>query len=68
MDCHRFVNALYDNTLIIYYDELKNEAEKKIFDALRKSPYKNYTHSEYRTNKAEVLYLMVIAENEKADA
>ena len=58
----------YDNTLLIYYGELHNDAEKKIFDALRKSPYRNYTRSEFRTEKAEILYLMVIAENEKADA
>ena len=67
MGCNCFVNALYDNTLLIYYGELNNDAEKKIFDALRKSPYRNYTRSEFRTEKAEVLYLMVIAENEKAD-
>lgn len=67
MGCNCFVNALYDNTLIIYYGELKNEAEKKIFDALKKSPYRNYTRAEYRTEKAEVLYLMVIDTNDRID-
>lgn len=67
MGCNCFVNALYDNTLIIYYGELKNEAEKSIFDALKRSPYRNYTHAEYRTEKAEVLYLMVIDTNDRID-
>ena len=68
MGCHCFVNALYDSTLVIYYGELKNDAEKKLFDTLRRSPYRNYTRAEFRTEKAEILYLLVIAENEKADA
>lgn len=67
MGCSCFVNALYDNTLIIYYGELKNEAEKRIFDALRKSPYRNYTHIDLRTEKAEVLYLMVIDTDDRID-
>lgn len=66
--CHCFVNALYDSTLVIYYGELQNDAEKKLFDTLRRSPYRNYTRAEFRTEKAEILYLLVISENEKADA
>lgn len=67
MGCHCFVNALYDNTLIIYYGELKNDAEKKRFDTCRRSPYRNYTNIPLRTKKAEVLYLMVIDTNDKID-
>ena len=66
--CSCFVNTLYDNTLIIYYGELKNYAEKRLFEALRRSHYRNYTHISMRTDKAEVLYLMVIDTDEKTDA
>ena len=31
MGCHCFVNALYDSTIVIYYGELQNDAEKEVF-------------------------------------
>lgn len=68
MGCHCFVNALYDNTLIIYYGELVNEAEKKLFDTLRRSPLRNYTDIRFRTENTEVLYLMVVDTDERIDA
>lgn len=64
---HCFVNTIHDNTLIIYYGDFVNEAEEKLFSELRKSPYRNYTRSEYRTSKSEVLYLMVIDTDERID-
>lgn len=68
MGCHCFVNALYDNTLIIYYGELVNDAEKKLFDTLRRSPLRNYTDVRFRTENTEVLYLMVIDTDERIEA
>jgi len=65
--CQCFVNALYDNTLLIYYGNLKNDAEKNLFESLRKSPYRNYTDISYRTEKAEVLYLMVVDTDERIE-
>ena len=64
---HVFVNALCDNTLVIYYGELKNDAEKDMLSRLRCSPYRNYTHKEFRRAPGceQVVYLMVLAENEK---
>lgn len=68
MGCHCFINALCDNTLLIYYGDLANEAEKNLYDTLRKSPYRNYTNIKFRTDNAEVLYLMVIDTDEKTEA
>ncbi len=65
--CQCFVNALYDNTLIIYYGEFTNEVEKNLFESLRKSPYRNYTDIKYRTENADVLYLMVLDTAEKTE-
>lgn len=65
--CQCFVNALYDNTLIIYYGKLKNDAEKHLFDSLRRSPYRNYTDIRFRSDNAEVLYLMVIDTHERIE-
>ena len=59
---HVFVNALYDNTLHIYYGEFQNEAEQDLFQRLRHSPYRNYTAKRLRlTGDSErVIYLMVL--------
>ena len=58
---HTFVNALYDNTLHIYYGEFRNDAERDMFEKLRRSPYRNYTKNCFRTEQEQILYLMVLA-------
>lgn len=59
-----FTNALCDESLVIYYDWLENEAERAIFASLKKSPYRNYLnrspHPEDR-----VIYLMIVDRTEK---
>lgn len=59
---HAFVNVLRDNTLLIYYGEFKNDAEKDMFDRLRRSPYRNYTGKAYRSDEGreQVLYIMTL--------
>ena len=59
---HAFVNVLRDNTLLIYYGEFKNDAEKDMFDRLRRSPYRNYTGKAYRNDEGreQVLYIMTL--------
>ena len=59
---HAFVNVLYDNTLHIYYGEFQNDAERALFQRLRRSPYRNYTQKSFRTDRTreQVLYLMVL--------
>ena len=61
-----FTNALCDDSLVIYYDHLENEAEKSIFASLRKSPYRNYIN---RCPQAEdkVIYLMIVDRSDKID-
>ena len=61
---HCFVNTMLDTTLLIYYGELHNSAEKELFESHKHSPYRNYISSEYRrkdTNE-HILYITVIAE------
>ena len=67
---HVFVNALYDNTLHIYYGEFRNEAEQDLFQRLRRSPYRNYTAKRLRlTGDSErVIYLMVLTPDEQIPA
>ena len=59
---HAFVNVLRDNTLLIYYGEFKNDAEKDMFDRLRRSPYRNYTGKAYRSDEGreQMLYIMTL--------
>ena len=59
---HCFVNVMYDSTVLIFYSELNNYAEKELFDAYRESPYRNYISSRFRRNDEteHVLYLTVL--------
>ena len=59
-----FVNVMLDSTLLIYYGEFRNSAEKELFEAFSHSPYRNYIASEYRRkdDKERVLYLTVLAD------
>ena len=65
-DCglHCFVNTMLDTTLLIYYGEFRNEAEKELYETHRHSPYRNYISSEYRKKDAyeRILYITVLAE------
>ena len=61
---HSFVNVLCDNTLLIYYGDFKNDAERDLFAHLRRSPYRNYTQKRFRGDprSEKVIYIMVLAE------
>ena len=65
-DCgmHCFVNAMLDSTLMIYYGEFRNTAEQELFEACRRSAYRNYISSGFRRNDdmERVLYLTVLAD------
>ncbi len=62
-----FTNALCDDSLVIYYDRLENEAEKAIFTSLKKSPYRNYLNR--RTQPEDrVIYLMIVDLSDRISA
>lgn len=62
-----FTNALCDESLVIYYDSLENEAEQAIFSSLKKSPYRNYMNRRPQPED-RVIYLMVVDREEKISA
>ncbi len=62
-----FTNALCDDNLVIYYDRLENEAEKKIYLSMKKSPYRNYMNRR-PCPEDRVIYLMIVDKSEKTAA
>ena len=58
-DVNYFMNKLIDNTLIIQYKEIKNAAEKDIYDRMRKSPYRNYVNCNI-SSQSKCIYFMII--------
>ena len=63
---HCFVNALYDNSLMIFYGELNDPAEKDLYKTHRSSPYRNYIRKRYRhyDDSEQVIYLTVLAKKD----
>lgn len=64
MNC--FINALYDDTLVIYYQNLVNYAEKDIFKTLKRSPYRCYVNRE-PSEADRTVYIMIIDETDKIE-
>lgn len=62
-----FTNALCDDSLVIYYDQLENEAEKAIFTSLKKSPYRNYINRKPQPED-RVIYLMMVDQSDRISA
>lgn len=61
-----FINVVVDDLLVIYYKYLGNEAQKKIYDKMHKSPYRNYVRRPLPEGE-QVTYFMMIEEKEKAE-
>ena len=56
---HYFTTVILEDVLLIYYDELVNEAEKAIYDKLHRSPYRNYLNKTRPAGHAVVYYMMI---------
>lgn len=64
--CGVFTNTVADNLLVIYYQDLVNEAEKGIYEKRRKSLYRNYVHSDTQVSE-NVVYLLLIDKTERVE-
>ena len=61
-----FISTLEDQTVLVRFSELKNEAIRRTFEEKRRSPYRNFVH--YRGEALHhVLYFMVMAEKEQVE-
>lgn len=54
-----FATVILDDVLLIYYTELKNEAEIKIFEKLHRSPYRNYLKKQRPEGHAAVYFMLI---------
>lgn len=54
-----FTNVIIDDLLIIYYDVLENEVQKKLVEELRRSPYRNYVNRPVPESE-RVVYFMLL--------
>ena len=61
-----FTTVILEDVLIIYYDELRNAAEKDIYEKMHKSPYRNYLNKE-RPKEHSVVYMMCVDETAKIE-
>ena len=61
-----FTTIILEDVLIIYYDELKNTAEKDIYGKMHKSPYRNYLNKG-RPKDHPVVYMMCVDETRKIE-
>ena len=64
---HYFTNVIVDDTLLIYYKEMSNAAEKGIYDELKTSPHRNYINRDLPEGE-EVLYFYIINFAKEIDA
>jgi hydroxymethylpyrimidine pyrophosphatase-like HAD family hydrolase len=64
---HAFTTVILDDVLMIYYGEPENTAEKKIYEKLHRSPYRNYLKKN-RPDGQTVVYFMLIDKTEKINS
>ena len=61
-----FTTVILEDVLIIYYKELKNDAETDIYEKMHKSPYRNYLNKA-RPDGHPVVYMMCIDKTERIE-
>ena len=62
-----FSNVIADDCLLIFYDQLENEAEKGLFDKLHTSPFRNYIKGQV-PDHTRIVYFMLIDKDERIQA
>lgn len=61
-----FTTVILEDVLIIYYNDLKNDAEKDIYGKMHKSPYRNYLNKTRPVEQAAV-YMMCIDKTDRIE-
>lgn len=66
LNLHYFLNVVWQDVLLIYYHDFKNEEEQKLYQQLRLSPHRNYVYGE-RPKEGIVVYILLVVKDETAD-
>nr|WP_294680895.1 HAD hydrolase family protein [uncultured Anaerotignum sp.] len=64
---HYFLNVVWQNVLLIYFSEFKNEVERELYLSNRRSPYRNYIYGEMPEDGV-VVYILLVLRDAEADA
>lgn len=64
---HYFLNVVWQDVLLIYYKEFKNEVELELYRTARRSPYRNYVYGDMPED-GELVYILLVLRDEEADA
>ena len=59
-----FTNILIDNTLMIYYRDLYNEAQQDVYEKLHRSPYRNFVKRPVPEGE-KVIYFMILEKDSR---
>lgn len=65
-DLHYFLNVVWQDVLLIYYHDFKNEEEEKLYKQLRLSPHRNYVYGE-RPEDGNVVYFLLVVQDKVAE-
>jgi len=65
-DIHPYINVIIDDTLLIYYEDTADEANRSMLTKLRTSPFRNYIKREFPGDES-VVYFMILDRCEKVD-
>ena len=65
-DIHPYINVIIDDTLLIYYEDTADEANRSMLAKLRTSPFRNYIKREFPGDES-VVYFMILDRCEKVD-
>lgn len=64
---HYFLNVVWQDVLLIYYRDFKNDVEKELYESARRSPYRNYVYGDV-PEEGVVVYILLVLRDEEADS
>lgn len=65
--CHYFLNVVWQDVLLIYYRDFKNDVERELYERARRSPYRNYVYGDM-PEEGIVVYILLVLKDGEADA
>ena len=63
---HYFLNVVWQDVLLIYHKDFKNEVERELYREARRSPYRNYVYGDM-PEEGVVVYILLVIQDTEAD-